>query len=485
MARSGGRTSSSCTGRSSRRSRTTHPTSVITFDEDGLYWHVDHIGVHERTTTAVKSFGAAAPPLYYVTIPYGVMREVTDAAVANGWVPPGSTLFGITPDAFGIAARAPQPHGQRHRLGASKAGGASLPPHPDGAGQPVRSSRSRGGQALARDRALPPRADQLGRIPARPDRGAGARAGLEKTRQPPRPQRRDTEAAVHTETLDLLRCPYCGGRLALVTSLFNQVSGDEIEDGILGCHCCIFPVVSGIPILHLLPASTAARDQVQAGRPDLARRIMFGLEDEAAGRDLRSRGWRGDGHVSRPGRGARPTFRRRLLPVSLFGSDLRRRRRGGPRDCRHGARRRRSSGRHLRRLRSPDARAPRPLAAAPGARRSLFRESVAGTPVHRAGLRGDLLRRQRADAVCARRLPLRHVRRRVHVYLDEASVRRGPDAAGRWRRRGRRHDDRAHPQRAGVVPFSWTAAVARPAIAICSRRSSRASSARPGFSPTS
>jgi uncharacterized protein YbaR (Trm112 family) len=84
---------------------------------------------------------------------------------------------------------------------------------------------------------------------------------------------------VHTETLDLLRCPYCGGRLALVTSLFNQVSGDVIEDGILGCHCCIFPVVSGIPVLHLLPPSAAAREQVQAGRPDRARRIMFGLED--------------------------------------------------------------------------------------------------------------------------------------------------------------------------------------------------------------
>ena len=83
------------------------PELVITFDEDGLYWHVDHIGVHERTMTAVKSLGAAAPPLYYVTMPYGVMRKVTDAAVANGCVPPGSMLFGITPDAFGIAA---EPH---------------------------------------------------------------------------------------------------------------------------------------------------------------------------------------------------------------------------------------------------------------------------------------------------------------------------------------------------------------------------------------
>src|SRR3977135_1120873 len=81
-------------------------------------------------------------------------------------------------------------------------------------------------------------------------------------------------------TLAVLRCPYCGGRLELVTSLFHRRTGDDIEDGILGCHCCIFPVVSGIPILHLQPASTAARDHVQAGRPELARRAMFGLEDD-------------------------------------------------------------------------------------------------------------------------------------------------------------------------------------------------------------
>ena len=85
---------------------------------------------------------------------------------------------------------------------------------------------------------------------------------------------------MHTATLDLLRCPYCGGRLAIDPSSFNQVSGDEIEDGILACHCCTFPVVSGIPILHVLPDSTTARNHVQAGRPDLARRTMFGLGDE-------------------------------------------------------------------------------------------------------------------------------------------------------------------------------------------------------------
>ena len=83
------------------------------------------------------------------------------------------------------------------------------------------------------------------------------------------------------ETLEVLRCPYCGGRLSLVDSLFHRGTADEIHDGILGCHCCIFPLVDGIPVLHVLPASTIARDHMQAGRPELARRAMFGLEDDS------------------------------------------------------------------------------------------------------------------------------------------------------------------------------------------------------------
>ena len=82
------------------------------------------------------------------------------------------------------------------------------------------------------------------------------------------------------DTLDLLRCPYCGGRLGLVDSIFHRRAGDEIHDGMLGCHCCVFPVVDGIPVLHLLPGASLAREQVEAGRPDLARRTMFGLDDD-------------------------------------------------------------------------------------------------------------------------------------------------------------------------------------------------------------
>ena len=83
------------------------PDAVITFAEDGLYGHLDHIGVHERTCTAVRSLGDHAPSLYYVTMPKGVMREVVEAAIAKGWARPSSGFWSIVPDAFGIAVRRP------------------------------------------------------------------------------------------------------------------------------------------------------------------------------------------------------------------------------------------------------------------------------------------------------------------------------------------------------------------------------------------
>jgi uncharacterized protein YbaR (Trm112 family) len=82
------------------------------------------------------------------------------------------------------------------------------------------------------------------------------------------------------ELLDILRCPFCGGRLALVETGLVTRQGDDILDGILGCHCCAFPVVDGIPVMHLEPSAAAAREHLDAGRADLARRSMFGLDDE-------------------------------------------------------------------------------------------------------------------------------------------------------------------------------------------------------------
>jgi LmbE family N-acetylglucosaminyl deacetylase len=83
------------------------PDAVITFGEDGLYWHLDHIGIYERTEDAVRSFGEDAPSLYFVTMPSGVMREIVEHARAKGWVPPDSGFWSLGPDTFGLLA--PQP----------------------------------------------------------------------------------------------------------------------------------------------------------------------------------------------------------------------------------------------------------------------------------------------------------------------------------------------------------------------------------------
>jgi LmbE family N-acetylglucosaminyl deacetylase len=83
------------------------PAAVVTFGEDGLYWHLDHVGVHERTTTAVRSLGAAAPPLYYVSMPKGVMRGIVDMAASAGWAAPLKGFWSLAPDAFGLAAESP------------------------------------------------------------------------------------------------------------------------------------------------------------------------------------------------------------------------------------------------------------------------------------------------------------------------------------------------------------------------------------------
>jgi LmbE family N-acetylglucosaminyl deacetylase len=87
--------------------RAEQPDAVITFDNDGLYWHPDHVGVHERTDTAVRSLAAQAPPLYFVTLHPAMMSAVAAIAAARGWKPPSEGLWSIDPQAFGMAAPPP------------------------------------------------------------------------------------------------------------------------------------------------------------------------------------------------------------------------------------------------------------------------------------------------------------------------------------------------------------------------------------------
>ena len=84
------------------------PDVVITFGEDGLYWHPDHIAVHEATRAAVASLGAGGPALYYVTIPPGQMEAVLAAATPRLTPSSRHDLLGIdNAAAFGAAAQPP------------------------------------------------------------------------------------------------------------------------------------------------------------------------------------------------------------------------------------------------------------------------------------------------------------------------------------------------------------------------------------------
>ena len=85
------------------------PDVVITFAEDGLYWHPDHIAIHDRTTATVAALRDTAPALYYVTMAPGGMRAVIDTVAAR--ISPRGAPFSILGvsdvDAFGAAVAPP------------------------------------------------------------------------------------------------------------------------------------------------------------------------------------------------------------------------------------------------------------------------------------------------------------------------------------------------------------------------------------------
>ena len=82
--------------------------------------------------------------------------------------------------------------------------------------------------------------------------------------------------------LDILRCPFCGTRLELVDNDAVVRSGDTIESGVLGCQCCAFPIVAGIPVLIADDPTRAAMHALEAGRADEALAMFLGLEGDRA-----------------------------------------------------------------------------------------------------------------------------------------------------------------------------------------------------------
>ena len=84
---------------------------------------------------------------------------------------------------------------------------------------------------------------------------------------------------MHLTTLELLRCPYCGTRLNLVDADAVVRDGDVIDSAVLGCECCAFPVIAGIPVLIADDRVRDAMHQLEAGEHDRALHTMLEVDD--------------------------------------------------------------------------------------------------------------------------------------------------------------------------------------------------------------
>ena len=76
------------------------PEAVISFSDDGLYWHPDHLAVSRFLTAALELQGSrvARPWLYGATWPEGHAGRLVSLMRARGLT---TDLWGIEPDAFG------------------------------------------------------------------------------------------------------------------------------------------------------------------------------------------------------------------------------------------------------------------------------------------------------------------------------------------------------------------------------------------------
>lgn len=106
----------------------------------------------------------------------------------------------------------------------------------------------------------------------------------------------DTVDTLHPKDeplLDLIRCPFCGGRFNLHESA--RISGDDgrIESGVIWCECCAFPIVAGIPVLRSDDTSRLAMQALEAGRGEDALFGLLGL-DAARAEGFRALLRRGD-----------------------------------------------------------------------------------------------------------------------------------------------------------------------------------------------
>lgn len=97
---------------------------------------------------------------------------------------------------------------------------------------------------------------------------------------------------MHDALLAHLRCPFCGSPLAEVDSAWSVRGDAGLDYAVLGCPCCWYPVVDGIPVMIADDRARQAMDAIQAGQPAAALEAALGLDASAreAFRALQARG---------------------------------------------------------------------------------------------------------------------------------------------------------------------------------------------------
>jgi uncharacterized protein YbaR (Trm112 family)/ubiquinone/menaquinone biosynthesis C-methylase UbiE len=87
---------------------------------------------------------------------------------------------------------------------------------------------------------------------------------------------------MHIGLLDILRCPFCGTRLSAIDNAALVRDGDVVQTGVLGCECCAYPVVEGIPVLIADEGTRDAMHALEAGRAEEALFALLGLDANRA-----------------------------------------------------------------------------------------------------------------------------------------------------------------------------------------------------------
>ncbi len=85
---------------------------------------------------------------------------------------------------------------------------------------------------------------------------------------------------MHVGTLEILRCPFCGSACSLIDNRALARTATHIESGVLGCQCCAFPIVAGIPVMISDDTTRAAMHQLEAGDREAALFTLLGLSDD-------------------------------------------------------------------------------------------------------------------------------------------------------------------------------------------------------------